>query len=39
MKTGGNPIPIAGRKFRGGGGFAPPIGLLWTHYFAFGANR
>jgi hypothetical protein len=39
MKTGINTIPIAGRKFEGGGGFAPAIGLPETPYCAWGATR
>jgi hypothetical protein len=38
MKTGGNTIPIADRKFGGGGG-APAIGLSEKPYCAWGANR
>jgi hypothetical protein len=39
MKTSGHTIPIADRKFGGGGGFAPAIGFVETPYFAWGAIR
>ena len=39
MKTGSHTIPTVDRKFRGGGGVAPAIGLTETPYFAWGAIR
>jgi hypothetical protein len=39
MKTGRDTIPIANRKFGGGGGIAPAIGIPEAHYFAWGAIR
>jgi hypothetical protein len=38
MKTGRNTIPIAYRKF-GGGGVAPAMELPETPYFSWGAIR
>jgi hypothetical protein len=39
MKTSSHTVPIADRKFGGGGGGAPAIGLSKTAYCAWGATR
>jgi hypothetical protein len=39
MKPSGHTIPIVGRKFGGGDGFAPATGLPETAYFVGGALR